>query len=64
MHSADIHLTLHHLRAGDLRAEAAQTVSPVPREPIRARVGWILVDLGLHLVRRPAGHDAAGALPA
>ncbi|QNP63533.1 hypothetical protein [Streptomyces genisteinicus] len=53
MHSADVHLIVHRARARDLRAEAARAV---PREPIRTRVGWLLVELGLRLVRRPAAH--------
>lgn len=58
MHLADVHLTLHRLRADELRAEAARAV---PREPIRTRLGWTLVGLGLYLVRRPAGHGTARA---
>lgn len=51
MHS-DIHLTLHELRAGELRAAAA---GQVPREPLRVRLGRTLVELGLRMLDQPTG---------
>ncbi|MDQ1010512.1 hypothetical protein QFZ82_004997 [Streptomyces sp. V4I23] len=49
---ADIHLRLHDLRAEELRAEAARHV---PRERLRTQLGWVLVELGLRLLRQPPG---------
>ena len=46
----DIHLMLHELRAGELRTAAA---GQLPREPLRTRLGLILVELGLRLLRQP-----------
>ncbi|MFD9034605.1 hypothetical protein ACFVZW_26230 [Streptomyces sp. NPDC059567] len=55
---ADIHLQLHHLdaaelhrsaelhRPADLHRAAADSVAPTP---VRARIGWTLVALGLRL---------------
>ncbi|MET9801342.1 hypothetical protein [Streptomyces sp. NPDC006368] len=57
----DIHLRLHVLRAAELRQEAARpAVRPVHRadpvrRPVRVRVGWALVEVGLRLVSSPAG---------
>ncbi|MFJ7997257.1 hypothetical protein ACIQ7D_08920 [Streptomyces sp. NPDC096310] len=54
---ADIHLTLHTLRAAELRREAAAsrgTTRPRrARTDLRTRLGWSLVELGLRLVNRP-----------
>lgn len=50
------HLALHHFRAEALRAEAdtyrlaAQARQP---HPIRTRLGWTLVELGLRLAAAP-----------
>ncbi|MFF8843209.1 hypothetical protein ACF08N_10810 [Streptomyces sp. NPDC015127] len=46
---ADIHLMLHELCAEELRTQAA---THVPPRPMRIQVGWLLVELGLHLVGR------------
>lgn len=40
------HLLLHAHRAAELRAAAYR---PVPRTPLRTRLGWLLVELGLRL---------------
>lgn len=49
----DTHLLLHHTRAAELQAEAAQfAISHPPKpapEPLRTRLGWTLVEIGLHL---------------
>ncbi|CAL9541740.1 hypothetical protein [Streptomyces sp. enrichment culture] len=48
----DIHLVLHGMRAAELRAEAGGRRPPdVPRRPgpLRTRVGWTLVEVGLRL---------------
>ncbi|MEV7872115.1 hypothetical protein AB0P17_39785 [Streptomyces sp. NPDC088124] len=54
---ADVHLTLHHLRAAELRREAAGPHRPRRqlriRTNLRTRLGWSLVELGLRLVNRP-----------
>lgn len=42
----DIHLSLHELRAADLRREAARAL---PRTPVRVRLGWTMVEWGLRL---------------
>ncbi|GGT48552.1 hypothetical protein [Streptomyces coeruleorubidus] len=50
----DIHLTLHHARAAELRAEVGV---PRPtarnRHGLRTRLGWTLVEVGLRLATRP-----------
>ncbi|MFE3248917.1 hypothetical protein [Streptomyces sp. NPDC059209] len=59
---SDVHLHLHSIRATELRAEAAahRHRAVRPRTPaatparVRARLGWLLVELGLRLVNRPA----------
>ncbi|MFE3824190.1 hypothetical protein [Streptomyces sp. NPDC059092] len=54
---ADIHLTLHALRATELHREAAEFRETAghrrPRTDLRTRLGWSLVELGLRLVNRP-----------
>lgn len=40
----DIHLTLHHARAAELRAEAGPR--PARRPDLRTRLGWTLVEVG------------------
>ncbi|QKW00397.1 hypothetical protein [Streptomyces sp. NA02536] len=50
------HLALHHARATDLRAEAdAYRLAASARRPrpLRTRLGWTLVDLGLRLAATP-----------
>ncbi|MFI8517259.1 hypothetical protein ACIGEZ_05445 [Streptomyces sp. NPDC085481] len=42
----DIHLTLHHLTAAELRQTAATTA---PSTPVRVQLGWRLVEFGLKL---------------
>lgn len=49
---SDVHLQLHALRATELRADAAAYRRPT-RPWLRARLGWLLVELGLRLVNRP-----------
>ncbi|MEU0698388.1 hypothetical protein ABZ349_31090 [Streptomyces niveus] len=53
---SDVHLHLHSIRATELRAEAAaHRHRAVRREAwARARLGWLLVELGLRLVNRPS----------
>ncbi|MEU0371279.1 hypothetical protein ABZ070_13625 [Streptomyces sp. NPDC006283] len=67
MHS-DIHLTLHDLRADELRTAAARTAAArtaaartVPRERIRTRLGWALVEVGLRMVHQPTAPGTATA---
>ncbi|MEU1268996.1 hypothetical protein [Streptomyces sp. NPDC005799] len=55
----ETHLTLHHARAAELRAEAAaHRLAARARVPLdlRGRLGWTLVEVGLRLAsaRRPA----------
>ncbi|AXE86264.1 hypothetical protein [Streptomyces sp. Go-475] len=47
----DIHLTLHHARAAELRAEAGPR--PARRPALRTRLGWTLIEVGLKLATRP-----------
>ncbi|MEV3971010.1 hypothetical protein AB0K68_23110 [Streptomyces sp. NPDC050698] len=47
----DIHLALHHARATELRAEAGPR--PAPRQDLRTRLGWTLIEVGLKLAHRP-----------
>ncbi|QIP86283.1 hypothetical protein GLX30_22150 [Streptomyces sp. Tu 2975] len=60
MHT-DIHLTLHELRAGELRAEAA---GHVRRERLRVQLGRTLVELGLRLLDQPCGPVRTTTRPA
>ncbi|MFF8290293.1 hypothetical protein ACF068_13840 [Streptomyces sp. NPDC016309] len=48
----DIHLRMHELRAAALRDAAPPR--PARRRPLRAQLGWMLVELGLRLVTPPA----------
>ncbi|MEU8538612.1 hypothetical protein AB0C52_01205 [Streptomyces sp. NPDC048717] len=62
MHS-DVHLTLHHLTAAELRQTAAgaahtDTTPTTPRTPIRVRLGWKLVEFGLKLAAPGASRAA------
>ncbi|QHY95778.1 hypothetical protein SSPS47_11675 [Streptomyces sp. S4.7] len=50
---SDVHLHLHAIRATELRAEAAAHRHRAVRPDSRARLGWLLVELGLRLVNRP-----------
>ncbi|MER6284311.1 hypothetical protein [Streptomyces sviceus] len=54
----ETHLTRHHFRAADLRAEAdAHRLTAQAKRPyaIRTRLGWTLVEVGLRLASpRPA----------
>ena len=56
----ETHLAVHRARAAELRAEAEahRLAASVRRpRPLRPRLGWTLVDLGLRLAtspRRPA----------
>ncbi|MET9435223.1 hypothetical protein [Streptomyces sp. NPDC006551] len=43
---ADIHLELHRLRAADLEHRVACTP---PHTPLRTRLGWTMVEVGLKL---------------
>jgi hypothetical protein len=57
----DIHLTLHHARAAELRAEAGGR-GPVrvrSAHSLRTRLGWTLVEVGLRLATRPGTAAAA-----
>jgi hypothetical protein len=47
----DIHLTLHHARAAELRAETG--ARPTRRPALRTRLGWTLIEVGLKLATRP-----------
>ncbi|MGW1550024.1 hypothetical protein [Streptomyces sp. NPDC002346] len=47
----DTHLTLHHLRAAELRQQASEFRAPrPPRAGLRAQLGWTLVELGLRIL--------------
>ncbi|MFF3717956.1 hypothetical protein [Streptomyces prasinus] len=58
MHS-ETHLALHRIRATELRTEAdAHRLAATARStrhprPLRARLGWILVEVGLRLAAAP-----------
>ncbi|MFD8232801.1 hypothetical protein ACFV20_13070 [Streptomyces sp. NPDC059696] len=47
----DIHLTLHHARAAELRAETEPR--PAHRPALRTRLGWTLIEVGLKLATGP-----------
>ncbi|MGW1159639.1 hypothetical protein ACWD5Q_19945 [Streptomyces sp. NPDC002513] len=52
----ETHLTLHRVRAAELRAEAeAYRLAASVRRPqgLRIRVGWALVEVGLRLAAAP-----------
>lgn len=55
----DIHLTLHHARAAELRAEADVRPAARNRHALRSRLGWTLVEVGLRLATRPGAAAAA-----
>jgi hypothetical protein len=51
MHS-EIYLALHHARAAELQAQAEAhrlATTAKPRQDIRTRLGWTLVEVGLRL---------------
>ncbi|MET7294286.1 hypothetical protein ABZS79_19515 [Streptomyces griseoloalbus] len=52
----ETYLALHHARAVELRAQAdayRRAASVRHPRPLRARLGWTLVDLGLRLAAAP-----------
>jgi hypothetical protein len=53
----ETHLALHHTRAAELHAQAAAhrlaTEARAPRQELRTRLGWTLVELGLRLAAGP-----------
>ncbi|MFH8516520.1 hypothetical protein ACH4CE_15650 [Streptomyces gelaticus] len=53
MHS-DTHLLLHRLRSAELRLRATESgrTPAASRTGLRTRLGWALVDLGLHILPR------------
>ncbi|WSV12890.1 hypothetical protein OG588_19695 [Streptomyces prunicolor] len=62
-HHPDLHLRLHAARAADLRAQArawelcrtTRADRPVRTgTPVRARLGWLLVETGLRLLHSSA----------
>ncbi|MFF9015242.1 hypothetical protein ACF09C_20030 [Streptomyces sp. NPDC014870] len=47
---ADVHLLLHDLRAAELHDTATESGKhTLPGTPMRTRLGWTLVELGLRL---------------
>ncbi|MFB7369102.1 hypothetical protein ACFC0D_04600 [Streptomyces sp. NPDC056222] len=65
---ADIHLHLHHLDAAELHRStqlhraAADSLPHTPAHaPVRARIGWTLVALGLRLAVPATARPANGA---
>ncbi|MEU0840915.1 MULTISPECIES: hypothetical protein [unclassified Streptomyces] len=59
----ETHLALHHVRAAELRAEAAAyRLAAAARHPrdLRTRLGWTLVEIGLRLAATP---KTAAAIP-
>ncbi|MFJ3585319.1 hypothetical protein ACIPPS_24260 [Streptomyces sp. NPDC090127] len=57
---ADVHLILHDLRAAELHGLATDTrAHTVPRNPVRAQLGWALVTLGLRLALPGRGSGTA-----
>ncbi|MER6567327.1 hypothetical protein ABT288_14325 [Streptomyces sp. NPDC001093] len=59
----ETHLALHNTRAAELRAEAnAYRLAAVARRhrDLRARLGWVLVEVGLRLTSTP---KTATAIP-
>ncbi|MFF6981066.1 hypothetical protein ACFZAV_25990 [Streptomyces sp. NPDC008343] len=63
MTDPETHLSLHHTRAADLRAQAdAHRLAVRARQPrrLRTRLGWTLVEIGLRLAAPPQPTVAAG----
>ncbi|GGX27844.1 hypothetical protein [Streptomyces chryseus] len=60
----DTHLRLHHQRAGELHAQAAEYARasrPESRRALRTlrtRLGWTMVELGLRLAQHPPARPA------
>nr|WP_073752901.1 hypothetical protein [Streptomyces sp. CB03234] len=56
----DIHFRLHEQRAAELRDRAPRRPAPRRRHqpPLRTRLGWALVELGLRLVAAPPPRTA------
>ncbi|MEU8847878.1 hypothetical protein AB0C70_16885 [Streptomyces sp. NPDC048564] len=62
MTDPETHLSLHHARAADLRAQAdAHRLAVQARQPrhLRTRLGWTLVEIGLRLATPPQPAVAA-----
>ncbi|MGW3868776.1 hypothetical protein ACWEC4_11295 [Streptomyces sp. NPDC005055] len=61
MHS-DMHLPLHHLRSAELQQRASEfrlsRTRQSPRQSLRKRLGWALVELGLHVLPNRHGLPA------
>ncbi|WP_329250701.1 hypothetical protein OG223_20895 [Streptomyces sp. NBC_01478] len=53
----ETHLALHHARTAELQARAAAhrlaAEAGAPRQELRTRLGWTLVELGLRLAATP-----------
>ena len=49
MYGDHVHHLLHHLRAEQLRREAVAPRRPHRTHPLRTRLGWRLVEVGLRL---------------
>ncbi|SED69133.1 hypothetical protein SAMN05216489_04136 [Streptomyces sp. 3213] len=61
----ETHLALHHARTADLQAQAAAhrlaAEARAPRQELRTRLGWTLVEVGLRLAAAPNGPKPAVA---
>ncbi|MGW6733349.1 hypothetical protein [Streptomyces sp. NPDC055013] len=63
MTDPETRLSLHHLHAADLHAQAhAHRLATEARQPrhLRARLGWTLVEIGLRLATPPRPTVATG----
>ncbi|QKV94701.1 hypothetical protein HUT19_25560 [Streptomyces sp. NA02950] len=57
MYGDDIHLRLHRIRAERLRQEAREAAARRPgARPLRTRLGWTLVEVGLRLATPRGPH--------
>ena len=59
----DTHLPLHHFRSAELQRRASEfrlcrQPRRSPREALRVRLGWALVELGLHVLPNRRGLTA------
>ncbi|WP_328627587.1 hypothetical protein OHA88_28515 [Streptomyces sp. NBC_00353] len=59
----DTHLPLHHLRSAELQQQASEfrlsrRPRQSPRQSLRMRLGWALVELGLHVLPNRHGLPA------
>ncbi|GAA1526650.1 hypothetical protein GCM10009730_39100 [Streptomyces albidochromogenes] len=57
----DTHLRLHHQRAAELHAQAAEDARvrhPESGSTLRTRLGWTMVELGLRLAQHPPARSA------